>query len=156
MGWLDKFTKSSGSTSKPKGSAKSSRWNIFRSKTKLKQPESTVSEPGTPVPGDDTAPNPTEASTPVLDQSTPEVGETSAGGRDQRNEGDSAKTVVWNTFRTVLDVANQATANLPPVGLGAAIGGLVAVIKTFEVRRGLAILSQTNLISKIGCGRQSG
>lgn len=49
------------------------------------------------------------------------------------SKGSSSKTVIWNTFRTALDVANEAADGIPPVGLKAAIGGLIAVIKTFEV-----------------------
>lgn len=49
-------------------------------------------------------------------------------------KAESRKTVIMDTFRTTLNIAKEAVDGIPPVGLKAAIGGVLAVIETFEVR----------------------
>lgn len=48
--------------------------------------------------------------------------------------GDSARTIAWNTFRTVLTIAKETIDDVPVPGVKAALGGLLAVVDTIEVR----------------------
>lgn len=147
MSWLDKHIKASGSVSKPKDSDKSPRFSMFRSKTKPKQPGESpgASTSNTPPPSDGVTPNLGDMDSTASDLRNLQLGETNVRSRSQVNEGDSSKTVAWNSFRTALDFANEATDGIPLIGLKAAIGGLIAVIKTFEVRAGNTAISSANL-----------
>lgn len=50
------------------------------------------------------------------------------------NDGDSAQTIAWNTLQTVLTVAKETIDDVPVPGVKAALGGLLVVIDTVQVR----------------------
>lgn len=48
-------------------------------------------------------------------------------------DGDSARTIAWNTLQTVLTIAKETIDDVPVPGVKAALGGLLAVIDTIQV-----------------------
>lgn len=48
--------------------------------------------------------------------------------------GDKPTVIAWNTFQTVLTIAKDAVEGVPVPGLKAAIGGVLAIITTIQVR----------------------
>lgn len=52
-----------------------------------------------------------------------------------RGGGDDARTVAWNTMRTTLNLAKEASSGLPLIGLEGAIAGVIAVIDAIDVSR---------------------
>lgn len=135
MDWFKKRIKAFISIFKPRGGDSPPRWKIFRSRSKPNESAGVLAPDTLSASNDGAAAGPGHSENVGPDHITPQGGETDiSGSRTGPSEGDSPKTVIWNTFRTALDIANEATDGIPLIGLKSAIGGLIAVIKTFEVR----------------------
>lgn len=50
-------------------------------------------------------------------------------------EGQSGNATLWDAFKLALKITKESVDGLPPIGLKAAVGGLLAIIETFEVHR---------------------